>query len=468
MRRAAHAAVLAVVFPFACCGDDGSADLDGGGDVASDTALEGGEDALGVDADAAAMRDMGAIWDGRVLPDVVWSLPECARRHGVIERAIIEAGGRPLALAALAAADGRIVVAWDSATPRVGEIVGDELNELELPADSLPFEISRLAVDLNRVVVAGTWDGGGAPILGAISSSGGEARVALSSDPPWAAYEGIAGLWIGADDLWIAGVLQPRGDVAGEPGTGLRLLHFSESLGLLEPPFWLETDADTMFPGVERGLVTITGGPQTGMVIRKVISDERGRSPRALELIPFEAGSLVSSTVVTLHGAYAGIDGIDAADDGEGAVVVLLESQLLDVPAGLLLTATVSSTTGAPDGDITTFAEPASGVASLTSSSGGGVDLVWQPAVPELLGAEAVLDMPHPLAICRAVRAPLEPCVELEVGAGAYADGVLTARDGNELVVIWHESGPLAAGEGGVEDRRRAEGIYWASLDCER
>ncbi|MCC7542198.1 MAG: hypothetical protein IT379_38625 [Deltaproteobacteria bacterium] len=452
MSDSRHLFVIVLV-GCAACGDDGSTDADSGRD---EGVSDLGEEPMDAPPDVDAIvpeagLDGGSGWDGRDLPDVAWDLPACVTSYGIVARQIVEDEGRPILLTNLVAERGRAAIAWDSRGPHVARIDGSEIVELSIGADP-PDEIIGLGLAEDELLAAGTFSEGGTPLLGLVSFGVDATDSVVADAPPWAAHSGLTGLWATPDERWLMGVFEPRAEVEGETGPGLRILHVSRALDLLSPPRWLETGADTMFPGIEQSLVRVVGGPDDGDVVRKIIWDERGRGSRAVEIIPFSGAAVEDPIVVSLNGAYRSVDDIDVAQRSDGALAVLIRSRLDDIPAPTLLASVVRTDTGAMPDEPTVFAETAGRATAVIASSRSGADVFWQPyGEPSLHLCISVVD--------------LAPCAEpLRVGAGASADEVLARRDGADLVVAWREVGPFATTDAGT---RRVEGIYWARLTCD-
>lgn len=85
----------------------------------------------------------------------------------------------------------------------------------------------------------------------------------------------------------------------------------------------------------------------------------------------------------------------------------------------------------------------------------------------ESLGSAELRSRNNPLAIEPGVQPPVthDQVEPIRLGAGASVSDAVAVRDGNRLVVLWQEYGPVKVVSGEATDA--VHGLYYAVLECD-
>ena len=446
MRGLLESVVVSVVVLSSCSSDDAGESPD-----ATTDANPGPRDA-GSDT---ARTDAGwSHWSGTEVPPPTWTLPPCAVAYDAIDRVVTSNGSRipgealPPRITATAARDGRLVLAWNGGW---GTVDGGAYRSL--PEDDVHRGrgLSGVSVDAAAARALSVTSEG--MFLVEASDVVRIVEVALGEIEPrtgqWThratsgEIDAIALLYepTASDYLLAAGRLTTDGTLVGT----LRWLG--------ERPFYDD----------QHKLVVVEDGGRY-LTVRTFECDTCD-PPADIEIVPFDVETVgTARTLGSLPGLNEHyIQHITAARDGDVAVIAWGSAP--NHPPLYTVVAEVDMGTGA------TVAEPyvlgtAHGPEQLTSSPGGGVDLVRQPVTPDEVWFDELLNTDNPLEVYIGIERPLslDGHTPLRLGAGAWGWNVQTARDGDRLLVVWEEQGP-ATERDERGNRLIVQGLYWAILE---
>lgn len=433
--------------------------------------------------------DGGAVrWDGVTAPPLRWTLPACIEAHGVFSRGILsiddsiewvegseETSER--ASGELRAGGGRVVLQWRDAfrlfrDGRIDDLVIGAADPVRGALGTESFVVDATSIHgLGRFAM----DGMGDPVVGFAIDSSGSVRALPIDEDRWEYDLGTSG---GRPDATL--VPGPAGgfdlvghlNVAGMLIETRALYHLplDSELRLRAPARRIETaHSPNGDPADLRGVLIVTDGSDR-MVLRSVYIPEKPGVPMGVEAIPFDAAEVRPAEIVVRAGdGVSSVTATDAVLDGDVVVALVDQCPFDGLPCAALV-AEIDLHTGAtvrltPMWDV-------SGEASdreMFAHPGGGMDIVRQP-VPAWTFGEIVENTSAPIELTIGAQRPVRPdSVEpMWLGAGFRAGGVRAVRDGDRIVVLWTETGPVAGRrhDGGRWDRM-VIGSYWAVLRCD-
>jgi len=448
MRALSAVLVVPLVVLAACNGPDARPDaaLDSSGSIDA-----------GADAPDVEPTDAGWVyWDGgTTLPPVRWTLPACESAHGTLHRTDTDNPAN-VELLVVAASAGRAAIAWAGPSSRWGEIRDGEYAPLpDGPAGYAPLA-SALYVAPDRLLAVDAVPPPGGGVFQIVAADG-ELTSALpivhdridAARPrnDWGLFRAPAGPWLVVASLSVDGETERA-----------TLLPLSDSFEPIGDPIALSE-----MPLFDHDRLVVVEDTDRYLAIR-TFECNTCVPQYDIEIVPFDADTVgAARTLGRLRGLNEhSIQHMTAARDGEVAVIVWRSPP--QHPPSYTAVVEVDMGTGA------TVAGPyvvgvAHGPEQLTSSPGGGVDLVRQPKA-EGWSYDELLNTDNPLEVYVGVERPLslEGHTPLRLGAGAYGWNVRTARDGDRLLVVWEEQGPATERDerGG---RRMVQGLYWAILE---
>jgi hypothetical protein len=467
MRR--YLAALTLV--IAACGDDDS--TDSGGRSHEDASARHAR------ADAGEPPQLND-WDGGELPELRWTLPECAVDHGVLARNVLTPEQRPdlpLSLLALALGRERVVASWIGNDEQWGELRDGAFEPFASVADSFGIERApqRISIAEDRVLGLTYLGGDHLPLLvewlhGTLLTksledlAGSEGQLSLRAAPELP-DNGWVDLQAGEDgSLQIVGEWALSTD-APSGRTDLARVTLDAEHRVQVPAEWYEHEPNADYTRPPQPRAFVRAGEGSAAVLQWGSPGSRGQidvvvhtpeGQRSVRIDPAE------------HGSDRGISDLSAALDGDVITLGWLGS-VHDVDGIYELTAEVPVDAAAQMRPL-----GRSGLRGLTQSGmryldhpGGGVDVLKFGTFAPGYFYDSRNRADNPLALYLGVRRPLrfdrdEP---LRIGAGGTAWQALAARDGGRIAVLWLEHGPATSER--YSEAHTVQGIYYAVLECD-
>jgi hypothetical protein len=437
------------------------------------------------DATMTQAASQPSSWDGRAdLPDLAWTIPDCAVAHGVLSRNVLtpeQAPNPSLKLLAAALSGKRLALSFHDKFEAWGELHGDALTRFPSQLSGthqatgkqsmVPVSPRRVALaperalglsfaplDTRALLVEQTGTDQTTHALDAVPFDDGTLFLIPDYDVRDYGWASLAPRSDGS--VAIVGRWNQSGGSGGRDGVARVTLDAARNV--LGSPEWYDVPSDPKFSVAPALQAYLTGESVSVAVFAWALAG-------TLEIVIHPADGEARNVRLELRDPLdRGMHSVTAAIDGDKLACGWFAG-IRDQDYGVEVTAEVSLADGAvatPPGPIGAPLHGDNGLVYL-SHPVGGVDVIKYGDSAPGYRYDKLYARDNPLAIYLARSRPLryEEVEPLRLGAGATVVDAIATRDGDRVAIFWRERGPATselASEANV-----IQGVYYAVLACD-